>query len=77
MTVIAAGLTAFYSWRLIFKTFHGRPHDQEHHEAAHESPLTMLIPIGILAADRCSPASRSRKYSPVTASRNSSANRSR
>jgi len=50
MTVIAAGLTAFYSWRLIFKTFHGRPHDQEHHEAAHESPLTMLIPIGILAA---------------------------
>jgi NADH-quinone oxidoreductase subunit L len=50
MTVIAAGLTAFYSWRLIFKTFHGEPHDQEHYEAAHESPMTMLIPIGILAA---------------------------
>jgi NADH-quinone oxidoreductase subunit L len=50
MTVIAAGLTAFYSWRLIFKTFHGEPHDQEHYEAAHESPLWMLIPIGILAA---------------------------
>src|SRR6266481_3803481 len=50
MTVAAAGLTSFYSWRLIFKTFHGEPHDQEHYEAAHESPLWMLIPIGILAA---------------------------
>src|SRR6202795_1983429 len=50
MTVVAAGLTSFYSWRLIFKTFHGEPHDQEHYEAAHESPLWMLIPIGILAA---------------------------
>ena len=50
MTVIAAGLTSFYSWRLIFKTFHGEPHDQEHYEAAHESPLWMLVPIGILAA---------------------------
>jgi NADH-quinone oxidoreductase subunit L len=50
MTVIAAGLTSFYSWRLIFKTFHGEPHDQEHYEAAHESPIWMLIPIGILAA---------------------------
>ena len=37
MTVIAAGLTSFYSWRLIFKTFHGEPHDQDHYEAAHES----------------------------------------
>src|SRR5258708_14385278 len=50
MTVIAAGLTSFYSWRLIFKTFFGEPHDLEHYEAAHESPLWMLIPIGILAA---------------------------
>jgi NADH-quinone oxidoreductase subunit L len=50
MTVVAAGLTAFYSWRLIFKTFHGEPHDREHYEAAHESPLWMLIPIGVLAA---------------------------
>ena len=30
-------LTSFYSWRLIFKTFHGEPHDQQHYEAAHES----------------------------------------
>jgi NADH-quinone oxidoreductase subunit L len=50
MTVIAAGLTAFYSWRLIFMTFFGEPHDQEHYEAAHESPLWMLVPIGVLAA---------------------------
>src|SRR5579859_3156232 len=48
-TVVAAGLTSFYSWRLIFKTFFGEPHDREHYEAAHEAPLTMLIPIGLLA----------------------------
>jgi NADH-quinone oxidoreductase subunit L len=50
MTVAAALLTSFYSWRLIFKTFFGEPHDQEHYEAAHEAPLWMLIPIGVLAA---------------------------
>jgi NADH-quinone oxidoreductase subunit L len=50
MTVIAAGLTSFYSWRLVIKTFLGEPHDQEHYEAAHESPLWMLIPIGVLGA---------------------------
>src|SRR5229473_2906130 len=50
MTMAAAGLTSFYSWRLIFKTFFGEPHDQEHYEAAHESPIWMLIPIGVLAA---------------------------
>jgi NADH-quinone oxidoreductase subunit L len=49
LTVVAAGLTAFYSWRLIFKTFFGEPHDQEHYEAAHESPYWMLVPIGVLA----------------------------
>src|SRR5882762_6400175 len=50
LTVGAAGLTSFYSWRLIFKTFFGEPHDQEHYEAAHEAPLWMLVPIGVLAA---------------------------
>ena len=50
LTVVSAGLTAFYSWRLIFKTFFGEPHDQEHYEAAHESPLWMLIPLFVLAA---------------------------
>jgi NADH-quinone oxidoreductase subunit L len=49
MTLAAAALTSFYSWRLIFKTFHGEPHDVHHYEAAHESPLVMLIPLGLLA----------------------------
>ncbi|HTV28983.1 MAG TPA: NADH-quinone oxidoreductase subunit L [Xanthobacteraceae bacterium] len=49
MTLAAAALTSFYSWRLIFKTFHGEPHDIHHYEAAHESPLVMLIPLGVLA----------------------------
>jgi NADH-quinone oxidoreductase subunit L len=50
MTVVVAFLTSFYSWRLIFKTFHGRPHDQHHLDEAHESPMVMLIPLGVLAA---------------------------
>jgi NADH-quinone oxidoreductase subunit L len=49
-TVAAALLTSFYSWRLIFKTFHGEPHDRKHWKEAHESPMTMLIPLGFLAA---------------------------
>jgi NADH-quinone oxidoreductase subunit L len=47
--VVAALLTSFYSWRLIFKTFHGEPHDRKHWRDAHESPYTMLIPLGFLA----------------------------
>ena len=50
MTVVAACLTSFYSWRLIFKTFHGKPHDRHHYEAAHEAPLWMLVPLGVLSA---------------------------
>src|SRR5215211_305789 len=50
LTLGAAALTAFYSWRLVFKTFHGQPHDRDHYEAAHESPLVMLVPLGVLAA---------------------------
>ena len=49
MTVAAAALTSFYSWRLIFKTFHGEPHDRHHYEAAHESSKVMLIPLAVLA----------------------------
>jgi len=48
-TVAAALLTSFYSWRLVFKTFHGKPHDRHHYEAAHESPLVMTIPLAVLA----------------------------
>src|SRR5690348_9735970 len=49
-TALAAALTAFYSWRLIFKTFHGSPHDPHHYDAARESPMVMLIPLVFLAA---------------------------
>ncbi|HEY5305528.1 MAG TPA: NADH-quinone oxidoreductase subunit L [Pseudolabrys sp.] len=48
-TVAAALLTSFYSWRLIFKTFHGEPHDRKHWKDAHESPMSMLIPLGVLS----------------------------
>ncbi len=48
-TVVAALLTSFYSWRLIYKTFHGKPHDHHHYEEAHESPWVMLVPLIVLA----------------------------
>ncbi len=51
-TVVAALLTSFYSWRLIFKTFHGEPHDPHHYEGAHESPMTMLVPLAVLVDRR-------------------------
>jgi NADH-quinone oxidoreductase subunit L len=50
MTVIAALLTSFYSWRLVFKTFHGAPADRETHSHAHESPVVILAPLVFLAA---------------------------
>ncbi len=75
--VTAALMTSFYSWRLIFLTFFGKPrwagsehiqhaahdahhghddhaHDRAHHDDGtagyhpHESPLAMLIPLGVL-----------------------------
>ena len=75
--VTAALMTSFYSWRLIFLTFFGKPrwagsehiqhaahdahhghddhaHDHAHHDDGtagyhpHESPLAMLIPLGVL-----------------------------
>jgi NADH-quinone oxidoreductase subunit L len=50
MTVVAALLTSFYSWRLIFKTFHGKPESQEAYDHAHESPWVILVPLIFLAA---------------------------
>ncbi|TNE38484.1 MAG: NADH-quinone oxidoreductase subunit L [Alphaproteobacteria bacterium] len=51
MGVAAAVLTAFYSWRLIFMTFHGKPRaSKEVMSHIHESPNVMLIPLYILAA---------------------------
>ena len=66
LTTAAAGLTSFYSWRLVFLTFFGAPrwatashesaaHDHEAHGHEghalhpHESPVVMLIPLGVLA----------------------------
>ncbi len=64
LLVAAAGMTSFYSWRLMFMTFygssraqghddHGHGHDHGHddhgHHEPHESPATMLIPLGVLA----------------------------
>ena len=46
----AALLTAFYSWRLIFMTFHGEPRADEIVMAhVHESPKFMTIPLIFLA----------------------------
>ncbi|WP_281432399.1 proton-conducting transporter membrane subunit, partial [Bartonella taylorii] len=50
LLVFAALLTSFYSWRLIFMTFHGKPRatvDVMHH--VHESPPVMLIPLFLLS----------------------------
>ena len=69
--ITAALLTSFYSWRLMFLTFYGKPrwdqsehiqhavhHDHAHGHSAgdgtagyhpHESPLSMLIPLGVLS----------------------------
>jgi NADH-quinone oxidoreductase subunit L len=69
MGVFAALLTSFYSWRLMFLTFWGKPRwiESEHIQHSvhktpeqagadttggyhpHESPLTMLIPLGVLS----------------------------
>ncbi|MGQ0664292.1 MAG: NADH-quinone oxidoreductase subunit L [Pseudomonadota bacterium] len=50
MGIAAAVMTAFYSWRLIFLTFHGAPRATPHvMEHVHESPNVMLIPLYILA----------------------------
>ncbi|WP_282092220.1 NADH-quinone oxidoreductase subunit L [Epibacterium ulvae] len=48
--VVAAAMTSFYSWRLIFLTFFGEERGNKHtHEHAHESPTVMLVPLGVLA----------------------------
>ncbi len=48
--VIAACFTAFYSWRLMFLTFYGEPRGDRHtHDHAKESPMTMIVPLGVLA----------------------------
>ena len=45
--VVGAFTTAFYMFRLVYKTFHGEPRDHKIH--AHESPKVMLVPLIVLA----------------------------
>ena len=48
--IFTAFLTSIYSWRLIFKTFHGTYNNSEINiDSMHESPPTMLIPLIVLA----------------------------
>ncbi len=50
IVTFAAFLTAFYSWRLIFMTFHGKTRAApDVYKHAHESPWTMLVPLAVLA----------------------------
>ncbi len=48
--IVTALLTSIYSWRLIFKTFHGNFNNKELSiDKIHESPLIMIAPLVILA----------------------------
>jgi NADH-quinone oxidoreductase subunit L len=50
MGISAALMTAFYSGRLLFMTFHGKPRMDHHiYDHAHESPPVMLAPLIILS----------------------------
>ena len=50
LLILAACMTSFYSWRLIFMTFYGPEKGSRHtHENARESPLVMLVPLALLA----------------------------
>ena len=50
LLLIGAFFTSFYSWRLMFMTFHGTSRADKHAlEHAHESPQIMLVPLYVLA----------------------------
>ncbi|MFQ6103339.1 MAG: NADH-quinone oxidoreductase subunit L [Candidatus Glassbacteria bacterium] len=48
MGFVAAGITSFYMFRLLFLTFFGKPRDEEKYHHAHESPWVMTVPLVIL-----------------------------
>jgi NADH-quinone oxidoreductase subunit L len=52
LLTVAAGMTSFYSWRLIFMTFAGRYRGDDIHDLdhAHDAPTVMWIPLMILGA---------------------------
>ena len=47
--VLVAGMTAYYTFRMIFLVFHGTPRVQESFDHAHEPPAVMTVPLIILA----------------------------
>ena len=48
--IFTALLTSIYSWRLMFKTFHGKFNNKDIKiEETHESPIVMLIPLILLS----------------------------
>ena len=48
--IFTAFLTSIYSWRLIFKTFHGEYNNKEIKiDETHESPIIMLVPLVLLS----------------------------
>jgi NADH-quinone oxidoreductase subunit L len=49
MAVAAAFLTAYYMGREVFVVFFGSPRDHHAYDHAHESPLTMTLPLVFLA----------------------------
>ncbi len=50
LTLVAAALTSFYSWRLMFLVFEGKPREKPEVLAhAHEPPWTMGLPLILLA----------------------------
>ena len=50
LTLVSAILTSFYSWRLMFLAFEGKPREpKEVLEHAHEPPWTMGLPLILLA----------------------------
>ena len=49
--VTAAFMTAFYSWRLLWMAFHGKPRMENHvFDHAHEAPRIMILPLLVLVA---------------------------
>jgi NADH-quinone oxidoreductase subunit L len=46
---LVAAMTAFYMFRLVILTFHGKARDPHKFEHAHESPFVMVAPLVILA----------------------------
>jgi NADH-quinone oxidoreductase subunit L len=47
--VLVAGMTAYYTFRMMFLVFHGEPRDKEAFDHAHEPPAVMTVPLIILA----------------------------